>query len=268
MSSQPLRRSRRLASIIPASHWVSIGYSEDDAKLIEKLQNDMKNYCDGDGGETEIKLVCGYDVTDLSIMIPNGYILPHWKKLAKVLIGRTSVENVDLYGISLPTSVLDIILPAFQSMNLSRLYLCNVGLGSDGLLRLTSFLEENSSLKDLYFGGDSMGDNSIASSLSGAINSHPNLQVVVLVNCGLNINNDGALRIILKGCTKLGEGFSIGYEPSGLDVTVVEDFIRRNHPTKRIMIKLCNISVNDTLLLAAALNNNTNLEQLVLERMT
>ena len=42
------RRSRRLATIIPASHWISIGYSEDDATAMEKLQNDMKKYCDGD----------------------------------------------------------------------------------------------------------------------------------------------------------------------------------------------------------------------------
>ena len=40
------RRSRRLATIIPASDWISIGYSEDDAPLMERLQNDIKKYCD------------------------------------------------------------------------------------------------------------------------------------------------------------------------------------------------------------------------------
>ena len=51
----PPRRSMRLATIIPASHWISIGYSELDARLMEKLQQDMKNYCDS-SDETEIRL--------------------------------------------------------------------------------------------------------------------------------------------------------------------------------------------------------------------
>jgi len=42
------RRSDRLATIIPAEHWISIGYSQDDAELMEILQDDMKRYADGD----------------------------------------------------------------------------------------------------------------------------------------------------------------------------------------------------------------------------
>lgn len=58
MSSQALlpRRSRRLATIIPVSDWIAIGYDEDDAQGMEKLQNDMKKYCD-DNDDTEIDLI-------------------------------------------------------------------------------------------------------------------------------------------------------------------------------------------------------------------
>ena len=38
------RRSRRLATIIPASHWMSIGYSPEAAQAMESLQNDLKKY--------------------------------------------------------------------------------------------------------------------------------------------------------------------------------------------------------------------------------
>lgn len=50
MSNQALlpRRSLRLATFIPASYWISMGYSEDHALRMEKLQNDIKAVCDGD----------------------------------------------------------------------------------------------------------------------------------------------------------------------------------------------------------------------------
>ena len=41
------RRSRRLATIIPASHWMSIGYSPEAAQGMESLQNDLKKYYEG-----------------------------------------------------------------------------------------------------------------------------------------------------------------------------------------------------------------------------
>ena len=47
------RRSRRLATIIPASQWISMGYSQEQAHAMEELQNDIKIYCDGN--ETELR---------------------------------------------------------------------------------------------------------------------------------------------------------------------------------------------------------------------
>ena len=55
VNNQPVRRSRRLATIIPASHWISLGYSQNDAQAMEELQNAMRKYCDEAGVET-IKL--------------------------------------------------------------------------------------------------------------------------------------------------------------------------------------------------------------------
>ena len=134
----PPRRSMRLATIIPASHWISIGYSNEEAEAMEKLQNDMKRYCDADRDQTYVKLGRDAGINDDMINIPNRYILPHWQRFAKGLNGRTSVEDIAISGITLPVSVLDTIFPTFQSINLSNLSLSNVGLGSDGLLRFSS----------------------------------------------------------------------------------------------------------------------------------
>ena len=82
MSNQAVvpRRSRRLATIIPTSlglvWWVT--YSLNDARLMEKLQNDMKKYCDvSENNDVILKGRRGLPYHDL--------MLPHWKKLFKVL---------------------------------------------------------------------------------------------------------------------------------------------------------------------------------------
>ena len=98
------RRSRRLAAIIPASHWISIGYSQDDAQAMEKLQNDMKKYCGG-VNETTIELN-GRD--DIGALRHHDFMIPHWKKLLKAVQGRTKLE-FHIAGISLPTSLLGIV---------------------------------------------------------------------------------------------------------------------------------------------------------------
>ena len=78
------RRSRRLASIIPAAHWVSIGYSEDDALAYEKLQNDMKKYCDNNG-DADIDLSVRRN--EFGLLPHHDLMIPHWQKLLKSLKG-------------------------------------------------------------------------------------------------------------------------------------------------------------------------------------
>ena len=80
------RRSRRLATIIPASHWVSLEYSQEEAQGMEKLQNDMKNYCDND------------DV-DIS-SIGNGKILEYNSTTGKMqfVSSGSEVTNLEVLG--------------------------------------------------------------------------------------------------------------------------------------------------------------------------
>ena len=84
----PPRRSMRLAAIIPASYWICLGYSQAQAKAMEKLQNDMKKCCDG-GDETEIKL------HQRGILLHDELMLPHWQRFANELRGRDSMTHTN-----------------------------------------------------------------------------------------------------------------------------------------------------------------------------
>ena len=248
------RRSRRLATIIPASHWISIGYSEDDAQLMEKLQNDMKKYCDGSDKNILLR------GRNSPILPHHDMMLPHWQKLFKALSGRTSETfDVNVGGICIHRPVQDFMFSALQSMNLSSLVLCNVELGNEGLLRLAAFLGENTSMKKMVLGGETIDDLSIASALSDAWKIHSSLYTIGLVGCGLN--NIPILEKILEGCTTM-KHLSISLDDLGSDgVGVISDFIRCNNPMKSLDLKYNIISDNDTVLLASVLKKNTNLRQ-------
>ena len=116
-NSQPAavlpRRSRRLATIIPASHWISIGYSNEDAQAMEKLQNDMKKYGDVGIDETEIELA-GANAADVTLP-HHEILLPHWQKFANGLRGRTNVERIEFVGrISIRYYVPNIAVDEFE----------------------------------------------------------------------------------------------------------------------------------------------------------
>ena len=246
------RRSRRLATIIPASHWISIGYSEDNAQRMELLQNDMKRYYDEDKNNV---ILFGRDFN--GVLPHHDWILPHWKKLANRLRGRASV-NIQLFRISLPVSVLEIVLPSLHSIE--ELRFSATQLGNDGFLKLSSFLKDNTSLKHLLIGGDDkLDDISVANSLSDAVKGHPTLDSLVFAR--LDLNND-ILGSVLKGCGRVKELRLIN--TLGADeFPLMLSFICNNPITETLF--LCNnwnLSDSDTLLLASSLENNTNLRQL------
>ena len=257
------RRSRRLGTIfIPASYWISMGYSEHDADLMVKLQTDMKKYSDGDYAEIKLCSMRYYG----GVLPHHDLMLPHWKKLAKALEGRTSVEQQFLIqNNSLPVPVLDIVFPTLQTMNLETLTLFTTELGNDGFLRLSTFLRQNTSLVFLNLGGDTITDMSVANTFSDAIKNHSNLHMIMLLDCSLS-NGTDILRIILEGCTRLP---SLVLDMNNLRseaAVLLADFIRNNHLMDTLELEHNNFSNDDTLLLASALKYNTNLNKLNLQK--
>ena len=259
MSSQsaPVRRSRRhVTAIIPASHWISIGYSQGQANAMVKLQHDIKKYYDGYSDETIIKLEGRPD----GILPHHDMMLPHWQKLGKALHGRTSINSlsIEFYNIHLAPPVLDIMFPALQSMDLYNITLNRNDLGYDEYMLLSSYIKENSSLKYLTVEDNDI-DLSIAPSLSDAIKDHPTLERVSFVNSGLN--NAAVLEKVLAGCKTLS--VAIQRETFQHDaIAILVDFIRSNHRTRSIWLNNNNLSDGDMFLFALALNNNTNLSSL------
>ena len=248
------RRSRRLATIIPASHWISMGYSESDAQLMEKLQNDIKKYCDN-SGDIDIDLRGREDVGELP---HHDMMVPHWKKLFKALQGRTNVE-FHITGISLPTSLLDIAFPALHSVNILKLTIFGADLGGEGFQCLSSYIGNNSSLTSFGVGADQLDDLSVATALSNALKNHPTLKEVFIGDCAFHAS---VFEKILEGCTRK-KCLTLTFVDFNSDgIGVMADFISSNHPIEKLHLKDINIADNDTKLLVLALKTNTRLKEL------
>ena len=269
------RRSRRLATIIPASHWISLGYSEEGAQARVNLQYDMKKYYDSNSkygyDDAIITLIPRLNIggyTQKRKLLHDDMMLPHWEKLAKSLNRqRTTVEQVQINQIDLPMSILDIILPAFQSMdNLRTLSISQTSLRNDGLQRLSTFLKENTRLRNLLFGGDIIDDLTAVSSFSNAIKNHPTLESVTFVALQLN---SIMLRKVLQGCSRLRTlELSSSMDLNSEGIAVLAEFISSNHTTETITFYHDDISDSDTLVLASALKKNTRLKCLNLKGNT
>ena len=255
--NRPLRRSTRLATVIPASYWTSIGYAEEYAEAMECLQNDMQDLHGDDERSVSLK-PRGAEGDELSGIMPHhDLLLPHWKKFANALRGRPNVESMTIARVALPPPVLDVILPALLVLSLKEFDLIGTELGASGFLLLSSFIKENTNLCHLTIGGDAFNDLDVAGAFSDAIKGHPSLQTIVLVSCGLD--NVNILGRILDGCKRLRQ-VSIAHNEIGSEgATVVADFIGGNHSVETLHWVHNRMSGNDTPLLASALKKNTQL---------
>ena len=262
------RRSGRLATIIPASHWISMGYSQVQATAMEELQHDIiKTICDEQDSETEIKLQArGTLILARQFLPHNDLMLPHGKKFANGLSRRASVVKVQIGGIHLPAQVSDIIFPALQSMNnLNNLTLYRTGHGEEGYQRLSSFLnEENTRLEKLAIVQNVIDDLSAARVFSHAVKNHAALKRLMMDKCGLN--NIPILTEVLEGCRGI-EALGIIWDGFGSEgVALIANFIRSNKTIEKLRFDGSKFTDNDVDILLASSKENTNLRQLDLKK--
>ena len=227
---------------------------------MEKLQNDMKKYTDCGTDHNEILLKGRrFSRGRIQRILPNhDMLVPHWRKLAKSLSAHATVEDLRIYNISMPQSVLDIMLPSLHTLNLTKLSLY-VNLGYKGLLQLAAFLGMNSTISKLVLGWNTIDDHdlSIATALSGALKNHPTLESLGFAKCGLS--NVAILEVILEGCKTI-KRLAITQEEFGSEAAaLLSEFIRSNHSTEHLRLHNNEITDDDTLLLASALRKNSKL---------
>ena len=188
-SNEP-RRSRRLSTIIPASHWISIGYFPMDAQVMENLMLDMNSYCE-EGIDDNVKLRPRPDHFGEHYAVPyNEMMLPLWKRFFKASCDSTDEDFKELYikSISMDIQVVKSLSNAIMNMSypnrLEYVKLQQCGMSDTSLLRTFLAGCSRSRIKVI-----DLEDNEITSQGAIAISDYISTNPVRLQAIFLNNNN-------------------------------------------------------------------------------
>lgn len=160
--------------------------------------------------------------------------------------------------VQLHKSVLEVIFPPLQSMTLEHLVIRNSRVDREGLLLISKFVSQNTTIKRIQMIDCRVDDHDVAQSLSIAISTHPKLEDVCITECGL----ENIIGIVLQGCTRLKK-LSIGEYESPSDISCISSFLSENNHLEDIHVYGEGaISDADALNIASALKRNTTLKKL------
>jgi len=163
----------------PASYWVSIGFDENDAKRMERLQETLlENSSNTLGTLQRYTFGC---------VIPyHEMMLPYWKTYAKAGVNGDPLGEFRARQVQLPSEVWQIITPKLSSIK--TLELNNNDMNAEAIYSLSSFLTKNNTLEKLSFELNHITDLGAARALSLAMKNHPTLQEFDAVYCGFGGN--------------------------------------------------------------------------------
>ena len=198
------RRSRRLSTIIPASHWMSIGYLPREAEAMETLMKDMNRYCEeGVNGDVEIRSL-GFGDT---LVIPyHDMMLPLWKRFTKALMISTSegVEELGIERISMPPLS---IVRSLSNAIANHRYLGEVSLQRCGLCNtsiLRTFLAGCSGIQFIDIRYNEIKSDGAVVVADFISNNHPvEKQIIRLANNNLSDGDMAAFSSALKSNSHL-----------------------------------------------------------------
>lgn len=148
------RRSRRLGTGIPASHWRCLGYAAVESHAMEQLQIDMKNLRKvkdticlvpwNNEGEGVFRTLTEH------VIEHHEWMLPHWENVARAL-KQEQGGKIGIVGFQLTRPVLEAMFPSMQHMQ--EIGIIYPDLEPTGFHCLFSFLRKNATLLQLLLRG-------------------------------------------------------------------------------------------------------------------
>jgi len=179
--------------IIPDSHWLSLGHSQEYADAMTCLQitlnrgiSDLKRLGQSPP-ETELGTITIHG-GGAGPLLPDDSLLPLWKEFARALCSLATYEyhgfiRLIFADIQLPTEVLDVLEPVLRTAPLDRLFLCKNSLGRDGIKFMTHLLETNTSISNISLGKNEITFGRETFFLLEAARNHPRLRLCDLDQC-------------------------------------------------------------------------------------
>jgi len=256
------------AEDIPASYWLSRGFSEEYAQQMGSFLSEMKYYIH--------KLRRGEPPKEINLLLEDDILhddilLPHWREFSNALKQYQKFNHRENYGIEcfriddvqLQQEVLDMISPALQTLHMKNLRLSgNTGRGVVSFA--ADIIQHNSYIHGMSWSNqiESVDDmqrlcNSICDSAGSSFS------ILGFHNC-FDGNSREMMQKVLHASHYLD---LLGLPNNGIGSVgahLIANFFTSNPRLKLLNLMGNNLNDADAALLANALQRNTNLERIYL----
>ena len=255
---------------VPRSHWIDQGHDEEYANRASSVVRSIKESAQGlrsAGGD--LVHVRGGDGT-LSPILSDDALYPHWEQLADSIQLSERMTKLILWNVQLDKRTLQMIEASVRQKGITAFGLAgNSFHGGEGVQFAIDMLKSNRSVGALGWKRNSFQGNEDACKLIDAVLGHPAISDVSFVrtfNEGINsytpvkrlfggIGTDSLLRVNLKGN---------GVKTNG--DRCLPDFLSTNPPLKNLDLRSNQLTDDDALHIALALQSNTHLKDLNLKK--
>ncbi|KAL9186651.1 hypothetical protein ACHAXT_005889 [Thalassiosira profunda] len=262
-------------NIIPAEHWLAShgrAYANAMAQFQLSLANGTEELNRVHRLLREERLFQPIGRTEVEIepfppgllpLVHDDVLMPLWEQLTQLLRAlatsaaphgprfslRLVIGNVQLHDV-----VLDLLLPALESMPLEELCLKNNRLSQRGFESLTRFLYSNSSLRLVFIANNKSESGVAASSLALAAMRRPSLETFKMSTFKMSECMDG------EPTSMTGNPYRL--TGAVLDAAAISNHLSHNPPIRHLSLRLNRFDDKDAPLFANSLQQNTNLRSL------
>jgi hypothetical protein len=171
------------------------------------------------------------------------------------------IQNISITKIEMIKDVVDQFIRLLHGRvsNLYRITFNHTNLCREGLLSLSTLVEQCPALHTLDISYNKIDDINVATCISRALRSHPRILDLHLTHCNLG-NNPEILSVILQSEVK---GISLNKNSiDSLGVVKIAECIGGNSPTRHLYLGKNNLNDDDAVAISRALKRNTTLTEL------
>mmetsp|Transcript_8302 Transcript_8302/g.19480 ORF Transcript_8302/g.19480 Transcript_8302/m.19480 type:complete len:505 (+) Transcript_8302:100-1614(+) len=254
-----------LAPYIPRSHWIEQGRDEEDAEEAKNLIQSIKDNTyglrsdDGDG----VEISC-------ETFVPSDRVLtPHWKQLANAIQLSERFRTLNFYNVQLDEHTLQRIERSVRQKGIVEFYLdSNQFRGGEGVRFAIDVLKSNRTVDRFSLSENSFHTTEDACNLVDAVLEHPSISEVSFKSsfregittyspvkrlfCGFGTDTLLDIYLSFNGIKTNGD-------------RCIPDFLSANPPLERLILWGNQLTDDDALNIAVALQSNTYLGYLDLE---
>ena len=256
---------------VPRSHWIDQGHDEDYAngadlvvRLMKKSTQDLRS-----ASSSEV-VVRG--VTTQSPILSDEVLCPHWEQLANAMQLSERIRKLNLCNVQLDEGTLQMIEASVRQKGVASLFLSdNQFLGGEGVQLAVDILKNNRTIDSFGWFRNSIHSTENACKLIDAVLEHPTISMLGFVRTFNEFvipytqlkrlfggsGNDTLLKVVLSG---------IGVKTNG--DRCIPDFLSTNPPLQWLDLSSNQLTDDDALHIGLALQSNTNLRILNLQKNT